>query len=183
MNYIQNKKCLCSNLTIRKKKESVFHELHRDTDCLETLNCPACNKALYKIFLPELNFNIDLCIDGCGGVFFDNREFEKMRTPDVNISTLNDLVNQREYIKIASSLPRVCSTCGTKMLKTKVGKGLVEIDVCPVCGAKFLDANELEAIREAYFGIYEKSIVEFALKNQQAFAVICSDVIKKSNKL
>ena len=69
------------------------------------------------------------------------------------------------------------------MLKTKAGKGLVEIDVCPLCGAKFLDANELDAISEAYFGTYEKSIVEFALKKQQAFAIICSDVIKNSNKL
>ena len=167
----------------KKNTEQIFHELHRDKDCLDELLCPACNKPLHKIFIPDLGFNIDLCIDGCGGVFFDNREFEKMRTPDVNISTLNELVKGNDYTNVETSIVRHCATCKTKMLKTKVGKGRVEIDVCPVCGGKFLDANELDEIREAYFGTYEKSIVEFALKNQQAFAIICSEVIKNSNTL
>ena len=106
-----------------------------------------------------------------------------MRTPDINISTLTELVQQHEYVKPENNLPRRCAVCDTKMLKTLIGKTRVEVDVCSVCGAKFLDANELEAIRDAYFGTYEKSIVEFALKNQQGFAIICSDVIKNSNKL
>ena len=45
-------------------------------DSLETLVCPACGKEMKKIFIDSAGFNIDICLDGCGGIFFGNRMVE-----------------------------------------------------------------------------------------------------------
>ena len=47
------------------------------TDTKNQINCPACGKEMKKIYLPNEKINIDICLDGCGGIFFDNREFDK----------------------------------------------------------------------------------------------------------
>ena len=46
-------------------------------DNLEEIACPACGKKMHKVFMTEQNLNIDVCLDGCGGIYFDNREFKK----------------------------------------------------------------------------------------------------------
>lgn len=165
-----------------KNNNNKLYELRKTSDSTDILICPVCQRTMTKIFLQELNFNVDICTDGCGGIFFDNREFEKVRTPDINISTITN-ATQKNYSVTYSNLPKTCPACKTKMVKTFVGKDRIEIDVCSVCGGKFLDSNELELIRATYLGNYEKSIVEFAIKNQKEFAVICSQVINQSNSL
>ena len=47
------------------------------SDNKQTINCPACGKEMVKVFDKEKGINIDICLNGCGGIFFDNREFEK----------------------------------------------------------------------------------------------------------
>lgn len=171
------------NFNRNNKKTNELYKLRKTSDSSDILICPVCQRTMAKVFLQELNFNVDICTEGCGGIFFDNREFEKIRTPDINISTLSDIVKKEITSVKPSNLPRTCPACKTKMIKTFVGNGRIEIDVCSVCGGKFLDSNELEAIRDAHFGTYEKSIVDFAIKNQKEFAVICSQVIKEANSL
>lgn len=46
-------------------------------DTLKALKCPACGKDMEKVFIPNLGINLDICTDGCGGIYFDNREFER----------------------------------------------------------------------------------------------------------
>ena len=57
-------------------------------DTLDKLACPACGEEMKKIYMQEAGVNIDLCLNGCGGIFFDNREFEKFDEPDENIINL-----------------------------------------------------------------------------------------------
>ena len=45
-------------------------------DTLETIKCPACGKEMEKVFIKSEGINIDICTEGCGGIFFDNREFD-----------------------------------------------------------------------------------------------------------
>ena len=45
-------------------------------DNFKTIKCPACQKEMHKIFIPSEGINIDVCLDGCGGIYFDNREFK-----------------------------------------------------------------------------------------------------------
>ena len=44
-------------------------------DNLKIIKCPACHKEMVKIFVSSVGVNIDICLNGCGGVFFDNKEF------------------------------------------------------------------------------------------------------------
>lgn len=171
------------NFNRNNKKTNELYKLRKTSDSSDILICPVCQRTMAKVFLQELNFNVDICAEGCGGIFFDNREFEKIRTPDINISTITNIEKKQISSVTLSNLPKSCPACNTKMIKTFIGKDRIEIDVCPVCGGKFLDSNELELIRAAYLGNYEKSIVEFAIKNQKEFAVICSQVINQSNSL
>ena len=46
-------------------------------DTIDIIKCPACGKEMEKVFIPSEGINIDICTDGCGGIFFDNREFDK----------------------------------------------------------------------------------------------------------
>ena len=47
-------------------------------DTLEKIICPGCGKEMKKIFLNGQNVYIDICLDGCGGILFDNREFSSL---------------------------------------------------------------------------------------------------------
>lgn len=163
-------------------KKQAFYQIRKDTDCTETIKCPACKTDMLKIYIPQVGFNIDLCVDGCGGIFFDNREFEKINVPDNDIESVLNLLKDKTFTPVNKNAVRVCPACKTKMLKNIASKARVEIDTCPVCGGKFLDNTEFDVIRESFFGKYEQSIIEFALRNQQSFAAICSEIIKQSER-
>ena len=45
-------------------------------DTVEKLICPACGKDMTKIYLKGNSINVAVCLDGCWGIFFDNRELE-----------------------------------------------------------------------------------------------------------
>ena len=120
-------------------------------DTKEIINCPACGKTMRKIYIPEENINIDICLDGCGGIFFDNREFDKFNESHEDISKIVDAYEGKQYTPSNEYSQRECPACGMKMVQntTKVG-GDVVIDECYGCGAKFLDHNELLKIRDEY---------------------------------
>ena len=120
-------------------------------DTLKTLNCPACGKEMKKIFIPEQGINLDICTEGCGGIYFDNREFDDFDEQNENISTIIENLEGKNFSKPATNNTRICPNCGTKMVKnnSSVHK-TIEIDECYACGAKFLDNNELVKIRAEY---------------------------------
>lgn len=120
-------------------------------DTKDLINCPACGKLMEKIFLKDKNFNIDICLDGCGGMLFDNREFNKFDEQDESIDEILKLISEKEFIKTNEELQRICPVCSSVMIKnkTKLG-GEIKIDECYSCGAKFLDNGELQKIREEY---------------------------------
>ena len=42
-------------------------------DTLEMFNCPLCGSEMKKVYLDEQKKHVDICLDGCGGLFLDNR--------------------------------------------------------------------------------------------------------------
>jgi Zn-finger nucleic acid-binding protein len=52
------------------------------------LNCPACGTEMKKIPLENYGFCIDICLDGCGSIVFDNREFQKFDEKTENIDPI-----------------------------------------------------------------------------------------------
>ena len=112
------------------------------------LTCPACGKTMKKVLIPSAGINIDICLDGCGGIFFDNRELNKFDEPHENADEILKMIEGREFTKVDESAVRKCPLCHIPMVKMGSGIGGVQIDVCNKCGAKFLDNGELLKIRE-----------------------------------
>lgn len=127
-------------------------------DSLKTLTCPACGKAMEKVFIPSQGINIDICTNGCGGIFFDNREFDKFDEQNEDASEILKKVSEKEFEKVDSTKDRYCPNCGSKMVKNRTSvKGNIEVDDCYACGGKFLDNDELVKIREEYASNKERS--------------------------
>ncbi len=120
-------------------------------DNLKDLSCPACGKKMHKIFMPDQGVNLDVCVDGCGGIYFDNREFKQFDEPHEDITPLLDVFAGRVYETVDQSIDRVCPICGNKMVKNFASsKHQIQVDECYHCGGKFLDFGELDKIRAQY---------------------------------
>ena len=117
-------------------------------DNLKDINCPACGEKMIKVFMPSANLHLDVCTNGCGGIYFDNREFSKFDEPNEDISPVLEALTCKEFKKVDQSLKRKCPVCGTFMVKNFANpKQEIEIDECYACGGKFLDYMELDKIR------------------------------------
>ncbi len=120
-------------------------------DNVKTINCPACGKEMVKIFMPEQNINLDVCVNGCGGIYFDNREFQQFDEKHENIDALVEAVKGKIFTLVDDSQTRMCPVCGAKMVKNYSSiKKDVQLDECYSCGGKFLDHGELIKIRSEY---------------------------------
>ena len=94
-------------------------------DNLKTLECPACGKNMTKIFVPEANANIDICLDGCGGIYFDNREFEKFDEKHKNADAVLSQIKDKKFTAVNEKEVRVCPLCGISMSKMGAAGGEV----------------------------------------------------------
>ena len=128
-------------------------------DTHKIINCPACGKEMRKIFIPDAGINIDICLDGCGGIYLDNREMKYFDEPH---EKLDDVIlaaeNNTFSIQVDEDKDRICPVCGAKMVKnpTSVKREII-IDECYTCGGKFLDHGELTKIRAEYKTEKERS--------------------------
>ncbi len=113
--------------------------------------CPACGKEMKKIFLPEQGIYLDVCVNGCGGIYFDNREFKKTDEKNEDITPLVEALKDKTFKSVNEWDTRVCPVCGTNMVKNYASaKHEVQVDECYSCGGIFLDYGELDKIRAQY---------------------------------
>lgn len=121
------------------------------SDTKITLLCPACHEEMKKVFLPHVGFNVDICLDGCGGIYLDNRELQSIDEQNENIDAIINELKDKEFNKIDEEAVRYCPSCGAKMVKnaTSILKNF-QIDECYSCGGKFFDYGELCSMREEY---------------------------------
>lgn len=117
-------------------------------DSKKNLICPACGEEMVKIYDSEKNINVDICLNGCGGILFDNRELNKFDEKIENAESIFKEIENRTFKEVDTKTIRKCPICNVPMVKMGAGIAGVEIDSCNVCGAKFLDNNELQRIRE-----------------------------------
>ena len=121
------------------------------SDIKEIINCPACGTEMKKVFIKDANCNVDICVDGCGGIFFDNREFKKFDESFENIDEITASYKNKNYSKVNEEKERICPVCDAVMLKHFASSNNeVEIDECYTCGGIFLDYGELEKIRKQF---------------------------------
>ncbi len=111
------------------------------------MNCPACAAPLTEINVGGLT--VDLCRNGCGGIWFDNFELSKVDEASESLGeTLAAIGFNQEAIVLRNKRP--CPRCaGITMLQHKFSREKpVTIDECPNCAGVWLDGGELAAIRE-----------------------------------
>jgi len=128
------------------------------SDTLKTIKCPACQKEMVKVFIPSEGINIDICLNGCGGIYFDNREFDRFDEQHENIDDIIKAIEGKTFKLVDETLTRICPVCGAKMAKKYASaKKEILVDDCYSCGGKFLDNGELQKIRAQYATAAERS--------------------------
>lgn len=108
--------------------------------------CPACQRPLIELEVGGVV--LDVCHGGCGGIWVDEGELEKIDgTGDF---TLNVPIDASSAVDHAQ--PRTCPRCDGKSQMRQVevgsGEGGATIDTCPACGGTWLDHGELERIKD-----------------------------------
>lgn len=119
------------------------------TDTKHIIECPACGKEMTKLEMKEAGVHLDICLNGCGGIFFDNRELEKFDDNEENIDEILNAIEGKTFEPSEDREVRICPICNKPMAKMGAANGEVQIDICHNCGGKFLDNGEIFKIREA----------------------------------
>lgn len=108
------------------------------------------------------DLTVDACQGGCGGIWFDNYELEKVdERHEAAGGPLLD-VERDEAIAVDMTRRRQCPKCESiVMLRHHFGVAQdVEIDECGGCGGIWLDHGELARIRGAYASTEEREQAE-----------------------
>lgn len=109
--------------------------------------CPACKNKLEP--KTECGIEVDVCINACGGIWFDDQELNKLDKGqcDLTTETLFAGRNQNNTI-IDHSKERNCPKCSSVKLNRHFfyEDKKLEIDTCPSCKGIWLDAGELSTL-------------------------------------
>ena len=124
-------------------------------DNKDFLICPACGEFMKKVYIDDAGISVDICVDGCGGIWFDNREELKFDERHESIDEIKKQLEGKTFKKVDQTKDRYCPVCSTetavKLVKNSTSvKNEIQIDECYCCGGKFFDHGELEAMRNEY---------------------------------
>ena len=122
------------------------------SDNSKRLKCPACDSLMTKVYIKEHNLHVDICVDGCGGIFFDNGEYKLFDEQCENIDKILEALEGKNTNKaVIKERDRICPVCGAKMVQnfSSITQN-IKVDDCYICGGKFLDNNELQQVRAEY---------------------------------
>jgi Zn-finger nucleic acid-binding protein len=122
------------------------------------MNCPACNNELTAKTIGDVT--VDICQNGCGGIWFDAFEIKKFDEP--HESAGEELLNipTNPNTKVDLDLRYDCPKCDNiVMMRHPFSfKKQVTIDECPGCAGIWLDDGELAQIRELFASEQEKEM-------------------------
>ena len=160
-------------------------------DTVDEIVCPVCNKPMKKIYLEDRQFNVDICDDGCGGIFLDNREFKKIDEKKEDITPIVEAVKNKKFQKADAAKQIVCPSCGHVMIKNHSSHlKTVEINECYNCGGKFFNYDDLIKIRNEFeteeerieaFNKYSYSVIADAdseFSRRKTFGTMLNDIVK-----
>ena len=114
------------------------------------MNCPACNHPLSERTAESIT--VDICADGCGGIWFDNYELEKVDNATESAGEALLEFQRDESVSVDHTARRKCPKCEDQIMMRHFASNNrdVEVDECPSCGGVWLDAGELGRIRALY---------------------------------
>ena len=111
------------------------------------MKCPACFNELTEFRVGD--FTVDVCQGGCGGIWFDAFELQKVDEERETAGEPLLHIQRDERLIVDQSRKRECPRCaGVKLHRHFFSaKRRVEVDQCPNCAGYWLDAGELALIR------------------------------------
>lgn len=122
------------------------------------MECPACGKTLVPVAAGDIE--VDVCRDGCGGVWFDRDEILKFDEPH-EFATSEVLKSAEEHagVKIDPAMRKHCPRCAGEPLVRQFFdiKNEVQIDQCWNCAGIWLDPGEINTIRNQYQTFEERA--------------------------
>ena len=114
------------------------------------MQCPVCKKNLEAVTVEDIT--VDVCQNGCGGIWFDRFELQKVDEP--HESAGEKLLNAQKQTEMGSDRGTQlhCPKCqDTPMMRHFFSvKKEVVVDECPKCAGFWLDYGELAAIRKQF---------------------------------
>jgi uncharacterized protein len=120
------------------------------------MQCPACERALVQKTVGDLT--VDVCEGGCGGIWFDNFELQKVDEQHETAGEALLDIPLDPSIVVDFESRRKCVKCEDQTMMRHFASvhRRVEVDECPQCGSVWLDAGELRQFREQYFSNDER---------------------------
>ena len=114
------------------------------------MNCPVCANSLSSV--KAGNVMVDVCVGGCGGMWFDNFELQKLDDPNEPGAEVLVNIGRRQDLCIDPAQRRKCPCCDDIVMMRHFysPRRRVEVDECPSCGGFWLDAGELELVRQEH---------------------------------
>jgi Zn-finger nucleic acid-binding protein len=114
------------------------------------MKCPACDHKLRELKVSDIS--VDACEGGCGGVWFDRFELQKVDEPHESAGELLLYIVTDDSVEVDHEARRSCPSCDdTVMMRHFYSvKMEVEVDECPRCAGFWLDYGELGDIRDEY---------------------------------
>ena len=114
------------------------------------MKCPACSKELQTVAAGDVD--VDICVGGCGGVWFDDGELDKF-DEDSEIAAEVILKARPGNSKPPDGKQlRKCPRCPDQVIVRQFfdPKNQVEINQCWECSGIWLDCGELATIRAQF---------------------------------
>src|SRR5208282_6282132 len=111
------------------------------------MKCPACFNELAEVRVGDVL--VDVCQGGCGGVWFDAFELQRMDDAGEAGEPLLHIRRNKD-VTVDFNRKRDCPRCaGIKLHRHFFSaRRKIEVDQCPSCGGYWLDAGELAQIRQ-----------------------------------
>lgn len=137
------------------------------------LNCPACENSLHPFKASDLE--VDVCNEGCGGIWFDNFELKKVDEAHETLGEALLDIPRKPGLVVDMERKRTCPKCKNypMMRHFESVRRRVSVDECPACGGHWLDYGELGEIRGTY-----KSEAEGRVAAQAYFADLFDGKLK-----
>jgi len=114
------------------------------------MRCPACTHVLKEIAVDDIT--VDACVDGCGGIWFDRFELQKVDEPHESAGEQLLNIERDPEVNVDHNLQRYCPRCGDMLMMRHFynARRKTEVDECPQCGGFWVDFGELATIRKHF---------------------------------
>jgi Zn-finger nucleic acid-binding protein len=131
-----------------------------DASDRKSMNCPACSRALTEKQAGSVSLIV--CQKGCGGVWFDALELDRMDEESEAVGDLLLHIERDPAIEVSALGERHCPRCqGIPLKRVLLSPGSrVHVHECPSCDACWLDYNEIATLHDERVDLMESGKIE-----------------------